>query len=102
MRQQFFVVGFDEHARDVDVHFTEVAGQLDLDAARERVLVALTMEGRAMEIDLRTGEVLWEHDEIHDMTEYMGAEEGDPRQYARLAVSGLYYVDDPSFLDAAR
>ena len=79
--------------------FTDISGEIDLDAARERALVSLTMQGRGLEIDLRTGDVLWEYDDVHDVTEYMGSTgQGEPRQYARFGLSGFYYVESASFL----
>jgi hypothetical protein len=83
--------------------FTKIAGEIELDASRERALVSLTMQGRGLEIDLRTGDVLWEYNDVHDVTEYMGSTgQGQPRLYARFGLSGLYYVESASFLADAR
>jgi hypothetical protein len=83
--------------------FTDGAGEIELDASRERALVSLTLQGRGLEIDLRTGDVLWEYDDVHDVTEYVGSTgEGEPKQYARFGLSGIYYVESASFLADVR
>jgi hypothetical protein len=79
--------------------FTEIAGHMDLNANRSRALVSLTMQGRVLEIDLQTGEVLWEYDHVDDVTKYMesaGQDEG--KRYARFGINGAYYVEGASFL----
>jgi hypothetical protein len=83
--------------------FSEIAGNIDLDAARDRALVALTMQGRGLEIDLRTGDVLWEYDQVYDVTEYMkSTRKDDAGEYARFNLGSLYYVKSASFLADAK
>jgi len=77
--------------------FSKIAGHIDLDASRSRALVSLTMQGRVLEIDLRTGDVLWEYDHIQDVGDYMGSQAEDER-FARFGINGAYYVEDASFL----
>jgi hypothetical protein len=79
--------------------FTEIAGHIDLNAERSRALVALTMRGRVLEIDLAKGEVLWEYDHINDVTEYMAATgQGEEQRFARFGINGAYFVESADFL----
>jgi hypothetical protein len=76
---------------------SEIAGHIDLDATRSRALVSLTMQGRVLEIDLGTGEVLWAYDHIQDVGEYMGSY-GEDEHFARFGINGAYYVEGARFL----
>lgn len=79
---------------------TDVAGQFDFDQARDRALVALSLRGRILEIDLKSGEVLWEYDEVQDIGEYLRAkDDDDSKPFARFSVNGAFYADRPAFLD---
>jgi hypothetical protein len=82
--------------------YSEIAGQIDLDAARERVLVSLTMQGRQLEIDLQTQQVIWQYDHVFDITKYMELTgQGAAERYARFGINGAYYVDNVDFLVGA-
>jgi len=74
-----------------------VAGHIDLDAERSRALVSLIMQGRVLEIDLRTGAVLWEYDHVQDVGDYLRSRDEDER-FARFGINGAYYVEDADFL----
>jgi hypothetical protein len=76
--------------KDVDFG-TRHQGHIDPNPDGRRALVALSLAGRVLELDLETGEVLWEMDNTHDL----GAERGGT---ARLATAGAYYVRAPAFL----
>lgn len=79
--------------------FSRIAGHIDLDMERSRVLASLTMQGRVLEIELQTGDVLWEYDHIHDVTRYMQSTgQGDNERFARFGINGAYFVESPSFL----
>jgi hypothetical protein len=79
--------------------FSEIAGHIDLDANRSRALVSLTMQGRVLEIDLATGQVLWEYDHVHDVSGYMESTgQGMDQRFARFGTTGAYYVNGASFL----
>ena len=56
------------------------------------------MQGRVVEIDLKSGDILWEYDHILDVTPYMELSgQGTDKRYARFG-SGAYYVETPEFL----
>jgi Arylsulfotransferase (ASST) len=81
--------------------FTGLSGQLDLDSERSRALVALTMQGRIVELDLESGQVLWEYKNTHEIEKYLeGKEEAPEERYATFGVSAAYYAASPSFLQA--
>jgi hypothetical protein len=70
--------------------FTEIAGHLELDAKRTRALASLTMQGRVVEIDLKSGDILWEYEHTLDVTPYMQLSgQGTDKRYARFG-SGAY------------
>jgi hypothetical protein len=82
--------------------FSHIGGHVDLDAKRSRALVSLTMQGRALEIDLQTGDVLWEYDNTHDVTPYMASSgQGTDQRFARFGFTGAYYVETADFLSEA-
>jgi hypothetical protein len=82
--------------------FSEYAGHVDLDLQRSSALVSLTTEGRVVEIDLRTGEVLWDYDNTHDVTPYMiKSGRGADQRFARFSINGAYYVQATEFLTDA-
>jgi hypothetical protein len=80
--------------------YTDVSGHFDLDRARSRALVALSLQGRILEIDLQTGQILWEYANIHDISHYLQAngEETSAPAYALFSVNGASYVGEPAFL----
>jgi Arylsulfotransferase (ASST) len=82
--------------------FSEFVGHIDLNAGRSHALVSLTMQGRVVEIDLQTGQVLWEYDNVHDVTPYMKTSgQGTDQRYARFGITGAYYVQTIGFLSDA-
>ncbi|HZA67269.1 MAG TPA: hypothetical protein VE592_09975, partial [Geminicoccaceae bacterium] len=79
--------------------FTDLSGNFDLDPRRSRALVALTMQGRIIELDLRSGQVLWEYENTHEVEKYLeGKGEAAEESYATFGVSAAYYAGRPSFL----
>ena len=65
--------------------FSEIAGHVSLDSERSRALVSLTMRGRIVEVDLRTGEVLWEYENTYDVTPYTEASgKGADQRFAKI------------------
>lgn len=80
---------------DVDFH-TDVSGFIDLSEDRSRALVSLTMQGRALEIDLRSGDILWQYDDVHDVSSIVEA--GSDQRYARFGLNGVRYVGNLGFL----
>ena len=79
--------------------FTDLSGNFDLDPRRSRALVALTMQGRIVELDLRSGQVLWEYENTHEVEKYLeGKGEAAEESYATFGVSAAYYAGRPSFL----
>ena len=79
--------------------FSEIAGHVSLDSERSRALVSLTMQGRIVEVDLRTGEVLWEYEDTYDVTPYTEASgKGADQRFARFGFTGAYYVETTDFL----
>jgi Arylsulfotransferase (ASST) len=83
--------------------FTEIAGHYDLDSERSRALVALTMQGRLVEIDLASRQVLWEYKNTHEVGDYLESIGERPEEdFATFGLSAAYYVGRPSFLVAGR
>ena len=74
--------------------FTEAAGYNDLSARRDRALVALSQQGRVLEIDLKSGEVLWEFKNVNDVDAYLEKKGETPLGHpAVIGVSAAYYID---------
>jgi hypothetical protein len=81
--------------------YTSVSGHFDLDRARGRALTSLSLQGRVIELDLKTGQVLWEYAELHDIGDYLDANGADgSAESARFSVNSAYYAGRPAFLDA--
>jgi hypothetical protein len=80
--------------------YTDVSGHFDLDRARSRALVALSLQGRILEVDLQTGRILWEYANVHDISGYLqsNGEEASAPAYALFSVNGASYVGEPAFL----
>jgi len=79
--------------------FTDLSGYFDLNPRRSRALVALTMQGRILELDLESRQVLWEFENTHDVESYLeGKGETPEESYATFGVSAAYYAGRPSFL----
>lgn len=79
--------------------FSQVAGQIDVSADGKRALVAVTHQGRLLEIDVASGRPLWVYDNTHDIAPFLKANGlPDKRTRARFAAYGGYYVHDARFL----
>jgi hypothetical protein len=81
-----------------DIDFlSATAGHIALNADNTRALVSLTRQGRALEIDLASGEVLWEYINAHDITGLLPDRPADEKVFGRFATQTLAYVDKPAF-----
>jgi outer membrane protein assembly factor BamB len=72
---------------------TDTAGQIDVSRDGRRALVALTHQGRVIEIDVESGRALWAYDNTHELGPFL--EQADLRAEAtraRFATYGAYYV----------
>jgi hypothetical protein len=59
------------------------------------------MQGRLVEIDLRSQQVLWEYENTHEVGEYLESRGETPEEdFATFGLSAGYYVGRPSFLVA--
>ncbi len=82
--------------------YSWAAGHFVMDDAKERLLLALTFDGTVREIDLESGEVLWEYDNVFDMTTHPAmVENSSVSDYARFQTGGAWYVGRPGFLDTS-
>jgi hypothetical protein len=78
---------------------SQTAGQLDVSADGERALVAITHQGRIVEIDVDSGKPLWVYENTHDIAKFLEASDlGTEKTRARFATYGAYYVDNVKFL----
>jgi hypothetical protein len=72
---------------------TDTAGQINVSADGKRALVALTHQGRVVEIDVESGAPLWTYENTHDIAPFLeqaGIRSDTTR--ARFATYGAYYV----------
>jgi hypothetical protein len=72
---------------------TETAGQIDVSPDGKRALVAITHQGRVLEIDVESGAPLWVYENTHDIQPFLkeaGLRSDTTR--ARFATYGAYYV----------
>ena len=75
--------------------FTFNAGHIGLHESRTRALVSLTQQGRIIEVDLETGDVLWEYVNTHEISLTFF---GKARiRLARFSTHFAQYVENPSF-----
>ncbi|MEO1189165.1 MAG: hypothetical protein AAFW60_08830, partial [Pseudomonadota bacterium] len=82
--------------------YTRQAGHFVLSEDNDRALTSLTLDGILKEVDLRSGEIIWEYENIHDMTDHPDtADDGNLGDFTRFQTGGAYYVDRPTFLDTA-
>jgi hypothetical protein len=72
--------------------WTSHLGHIDPHPDGRRVLVALSLTGRVLEVDIESGAMLWEMNNTHDLGPQRGG-------IARLATAGAYYVRSSTFLD---
>jgi hypothetical protein len=78
---------------------SQTAGHIDVSADGKRALVAVTHQGRIIEIDVASGAPLWVYQNTHDIRGFLEANDIDARRTrARFATYGAYYVDDLDFL----
>ena len=79
--------------------FTETAGHLDVSGDGTRALVSSTDQGKVLEIDVSSGEVLWTYHNWHDIADYVRTHDLDiDSQSALFATYGAYYVPRPDYL----
>jgi len=90
---------FPKDGPDGDI-YTDAGGHFDLNDARTRMLLSLTFQGRVLEIDLDSGEILWEYATSHDVGDYKEANDLEGSPYVRFIANGAYYAGTPSFLEA--
>ena len=81
--------------------YTDVSGHFDLDRARWRALVSLSLQGRVIEIDLETGQILWGYAAVYNISDYLQSDGEDASPaYALFSVNSAYYAGRPAFLKA--
>lgn len=73
------------------------AGHIALNSDISRALVSLTRQGRTLEVDLASGEVLWEYINAHDITGLLPDRPADEKVFGRFATQTLAYVENPAF-----
>lgn len=83
--------------RDSEDFFSATAGHIDLSQDRSRALVSLTREGRTLEVDLASGEVLWEFLNIHDVSDVVKSDSETDRVIGRFATQTVMYFVSPDF-----
>jgi hypothetical protein len=72
---------------------TDTAGQIDVSRDGRRALVAVTHQGRVIEIDVESGRPLWTYENTHEVGPFLeqaGLRADTTR--ARFATYGAYYV----------
>lgn len=80
--------------------YSETAGHIDISKDGTRALVSVTHQGRVLEIDVASGKVLWEYNNVHDIAVFLRDRDiVTETTIARFAAYGAYYVGRPSFLD---
>jgi len=77
--------------------FTETAGMISVNAARDRALVRLTRQGRTLEIDVATGQLLWEYHNTHDVSGLAQDANGNDIEAGRFATQTVSYFEDAAF-----
>ena len=79
--------------------YSHVAGHFDLDRTKSRALVSVHDQGRIIEIDLATAQIMWDYANVQDISEYLrsnGKNASPP--YALFRTISAYYVRPPAFL----
>ncbi len=80
--------------------FSSFAGVIDLHPDGIRGLVSVTEQGRILELDLKTGRLLWEYTNNHDLGSYPGQVGNKAGVSSRLWTNGAWYIKKrPAFLD---
>ena len=58
-------------------------------------------QGRVIEIDLETGQILWGYAAVHNISDYLQSDGEDASPaYALFSVNSAYYAGRPAFLKA--
>jgi hypothetical protein len=79
--------------------FSPTAGHIDVSADGKRALVAVTHQGRVVELDVASGAPLWVYENTHDIGKYLEDHKlRAPTTRARFATYGAYYVSHVKFL----
>jgi DNA-binding beta-propeller fold protein YncE len=79
---------------------SETGGHIDVSADGTRALVAVTHQGRVVEIDVASGAPLWLYENTHDVARFLRANDLDDEiTRARFSTYGAYYVFDTAFLE---
>nr|CRH05126.1 Exported protein of unknown function [Candidatus Magnetococcus massalia] len=77
---------------------TSVAGQINLSADEQRMLVALYQRAKIYELDTRSGKVLWSYHKKHDVSAYLEEEKiSSGHRIANFFTTGAYYVPKVGF-----
>ena len=89
-------------ATPLDVNFyTHNSGHIDFHPNQTKALVALTRQGRVVEVDLLSGDVLWDYVNTHEIDKSLlkpvDSESENNIVFGRFATSGGYYVVNPKF-----
>ena len=79
--------------------YSDTAGHIDVSADGKRALVAVTHQGRIVELDVASGRPLWGYETTHDIGKFI-EDNGlrAPTTVARFATYGAYYVHDLKFI----
>ena len=79
--------------------WSNTAGHIDVSDDGKRALVAVTHQGRVLELDVATGKPLWDYENTHDIAPFLRANDlrADVSR-ARFSVYGAYYVHNAKFL----
>ena len=80
--------------------WSDTAGHIDVSDDGKRALVAVTHQGRVLELDVASGKPLWSYDTTHDIGKFI-EDNGlrAPSTVARFATYGAYYVHNVKFLE---
>ena len=81
--------------------YTHNGGHLEVHPTGARALVALTRQGRILEIDLLSGKAIWDYVNVHEIDRSLVStregSENDRPAFGRFSTSGGYYVINPEF-----
>ncbi len=96
--ETLFPRGTEKEKGLLPVH-SATAGQIDVSPDGKRALVAVTHNGRIIEIDTSNGTPLWAYENTHDIGKFLKAEDLRPdKTRARFATYGAYYVTNIDFV----
>lgn len=82
--------------------YSHDTGYMELSADRKRVLVAVSKQGRVVEVDVASGKLTWEYINNHDISTFLDRRGVSQEQgsIARVGVFSVRYVSRPSFLES--